>query len=100
MSQSLVADAVHVPQEVKIQKHAPLAPYSAAAASLVIGGIYEHYSGKRYQIIAVARHTETLEELAVYKTLYDGETWVRPAAMFAERIVLNGVEQARFQLVS
>ncbi len=48
-------------------------------------GRYRHYKGKEYEVIGVARHSETLEELVVYKALYDnelGSLWVRPVAMF------------------
>lgn len=43
-------------------------------------GIYEHFKGNRYEVMGVAHHSETLEELVVYKALYgDGGFWVRPA---------------------
>lgn len=53
-------------------------------------GIYQHYKGERYQVLGVARHTETLEVLVVYRALY-GEfgLWVRPQTMFCETV--NGV---------
>lgn len=85
--------------EVVTQKHAPLLPCSAAASSLVVNGQYEHYSGKRYQVLVLARHTETLEELVCYKALYDGEMWVRPAAMFTEEVCVNGQVLPRFRFV-
>jgi len=49
------------------------------------GGIYEHYKGKRYKVLGLARHSETLEELVLYDCLYPndlGKTWVRPKEMF------------------
>jgi len=49
------------------------------------GSIYRHYKGQRYKILGTARHSETLEELALYECLYDndlGKTWVRPIEMF------------------
>lgn len=49
----------------------PLPFYSPAARSIAIGSVYEHYKRKRYKILAVARHSETLEELVVYQALYD-----------------------------
>jgi hypothetical protein len=60
-------------------------------------GRYRHYKGNDYQVIGVARHSETLEELVVYQALY-GERglWVRPAAMFAETIEIEGKIQPRF----
>ena len=51
-------------------------------------GKYEHYKGKQYEVIGVARHSETLEELVVYKALYqkEGENlWVRTLKMFTEK---------------
>lgn len=63
-------------------------------------GIYKHYKGNEYELIAVATHSETLEKLAVYKQLY-GEMgiWVRPLQMFLETIVVDGVELRRFEKV-
>ena len=61
-------------------------------------GIYRHYKGKEYQVIAVARHSETEEELVVYRLMYgDFSYWVRPLSMFTENIELDGVIIPRFQ---
>ena len=49
---------------------------------IVIGGKYRHFKGNEYELIAVARHSETMEELVVYKSLKDGEVWARPKSMF------------------
>ena len=63
-------------------------------------GRYRHYKGKLYQVLDVARHSETLEALVVYRPLYgEGALWVRPAGMFAETVVVNGVTQPRFAWV-
>lgn len=67
-------------------------------------GFYEHYKGKRYEVIDVARHTETLEMMVVYKTLYAGEfpegtLWVRPLVMFRENVVVNGISIPRFRFL-
>ena len=60
-------------------------------------GLYEHYKGMPYEVIGTVRHSETLEPLTLYRALY-GERglWVRPAAMFNETVVIDGVEQPRF----
>jgi hypothetical protein len=61
-------------------------------------GVYRHYKGKEYQVIAVARHSETEEELVVYRLMYgDFSYWVRPLSMFTESIELDGVITPRFQ---
>ena len=64
---------------------------------LIPPGRYRHYKGNFYQVLDVARHSETLEALVVYRPLYgEGALWVRPAAMFTEQVVIDGVEQPRF----
>jgi hypothetical protein len=64
-------------------------------------GRYRHYKGNEYLVLAVARHTETEEELVVYRQLYgDGALWVRPRAMFIEEIEHQGVRQPRFAFIS
>ncbi len=67
-------------------------------------GIYEHYKGKRYEVIDVARHSETLELLVVYKMLYasdfpEGSLWVRPFTMFTEHVIVNGKSTPRFRKI-
>ncbi len=66
----------------------------------VIGGIYRHYKGNNYKLLAVATHSETLEKMAVYQALY-GERgiWVRPLAMFMETIEKDGQSLKRFELI-
>ncbi len=65
-------------------------------------GKYQHYKGKTYDIIGVARHSETLEELVVYRALYnieeygDNSLWVRPKTMFQETVLIDGKEVLRF----
>jgi len=69
-------------------------------------GLYKHYKGNLYEVIGIAHHSETLEELVVYKALYDtpdfgyGAIWVRPLSMFNETVVVDGVEVKRFEKVS
>lgn len=60
-------------------------------------GRYRHYKGGLYEVIGTVRHSETLEPMTLYRALYgQGGLWVRPATMFEERVVIDGVEQARF----
>lgn len=60
-------------------------------------GRYRHYKGQMYQVLDTARHSETLEPMTLYRALY-GEhgLWVRPAAMFEETVVIDGIAQPRF----
>ncbi len=72
------------------------------AQELVIGGLYEHYKGKPYKVHGVVRHSETLEELVLYETLYEnpsGKMWVRPKKMFLESVEINGKRRPRFRYV-
>jgi len=64
----------------------------------LLPGRYRHYKGKDYEVIAVARHSETDEALVVYRPLY-GERgwWVRPLAMFAGAVSLDGESIPRFR---
>ena len=63
-------------------------------------GRYRHYKGLDYEVIGVARHSETLEALVVYRPLYnDSGLWVRPHAMFFEEVEAGGRRQPRFAFV-
>jgi hypothetical protein len=60
-------------------------------------GRYRHYKGNEYEVIGIAKHSETLEAMVVYRPLYgEGGLWVRPAAMFAENVTIDGKTQPRF----
>lgn len=63
-------------------------------------GLYRHYKGMPYEVLDTVRHSETLEPMTLYRALY-GERglWVRPAAMFNETVVIDGVAQPRFAKV-
>lgn len=75
-----------------------LPAFSHVAKSIMVGSLYEHYKGMRYKILAVGRHSETLEELVVYQALYgEGDIWVRPLNMFLESVTINGKLQPRFK---
>ena len=60
-------------------------------------GLYQHYKGGEYEVLAVVRHSETLEPLVLYRPLYnDSGLWVRPYAMFCEEVVVDGRSVRRF----
>ncbi len=60
-------------------------------------GRYRHYKGNEYEVIAVVRHSETLETMVLYKALYgEGGLWVRPYAMFVEHVLVDGRSVRRF----
>lgn len=62
------------------------------------GGRYRHYKGKEYTVLGLARHSETLEELVVYRQEYgDHSLWVRPRAMFLENVKVDGNDVPRFR---
>lgn len=68
-------------------------------------GLYEHYKGRRYEVIGLAHHSETREPLVVYRMLYSTESfpygalWVRPLGMFTETVQVEGKEIPRFRLL-
>ncbi len=68
-------------------------------------GRYQHYKGNFYQVIDVGRHSETLEELVVYRSLYDSKEfgdcalWVRPKKMFLETVEVGGKRVPRFRFI-
>ncbi len=65
-------------------------------------GTYRHYKGKYYQVIGVAKHSETLEDLVTYYCLYPNTTsqlWVRPLAMFQEKVMVVGKNVPRFEYI-
>lgn len=64
-------------------------------------GRYRHYKGGEYEVIGVARHSETHEALVMYRPLYnDSGWWVRPHTKFFEQIDIDGKLQPRFQLIT
>lgn len=70
--------------------------YSEDAKSIVPGK-YRHFKGNLYEVMGLARHSETLEELVVYKALYgNGSVWVRPVSMFLGQAELDGNPVQRF----
>jgi hypothetical protein len=63
-----------------------------------IPGRYRHYKGHEYTVIGVARHSETMEELVIYRQEYgDNALWVRPKQMFLETVEVDGKVLRRFE---
>ena len=65
-------------------------------------GRYQHYKGKDYRVLGVAKHSETLDELVVYEALYDNsesKVWVRPKKMFEENVEVDGRTVPRFKYI-
>lgn len=60
-------------------------------------GKYRHFKGNEYEVIGIAKHSETLEEMVIYRALYgSGDYWVRPAGQWNEEVVRDGVTYKRF----
>lgn len=63
-------------------------------------GRYRHFKGLEYEVLGVARHSETEEELVVYRPLYgEGDLWVRPLHMFVETVEIDGKAVSRFKYI-
>lgn len=71
--------------------------------NIIKPGIYKHSkSSREYRVHFVAKHSETLEDLVVYEALYENELskfWVRPAKMFTEETLIDGIKKPRFVFV-
>ncbi len=66
----------------------------------VKSGRYRHFKGNEYEVLYIAKHSETLEDMVVYKALYgDGGMWVRPASMWEELVEHNGISVKRFEKI-
>lgn len=66
-------------------------------------GVYRHYKGGKFLVLANAKHSETLEEMVVYVDLYENDesqVWVRPTKMFVEKVEWHGKLQPRFTKLS
>lgn len=71
------------------------------AIEKILPGIYQHYKGNYYEMLYIARHSETLEPIVVYKALYgDGGIWARPASMWNETVEHDGQTVPRFRKLS
>ena len=67
---------------------------------MIQAGVYRHYKGNTYQVLGIAKHSETEEHLVVYRALYgEFELWVRPFDMFCEKVEIGGKFVPRFKLI-
>lgn len=63
-------------------------------------GRYRHFKGNEYEVLGIARHSEDLSEMVIYRSLYkDGGLWARPACMWDETVEYNGVMTKRFTYI-
>ncbi len=61
-------------------------------------GKYRHYKGNEYEVIGIAKHSETLEEMVVYRALYgNNDLWVRPLKIFLEKVEIDRKKVPRFK---
>ncbi len=72
---------------------------------MITPGLYKHYKGKYYEVLFCAKHSETLEDMVVYKALYNSDfgnetMWVRPEKMFHESLMHEGKEVKRFEFLT
>ena len=68
--------------------------------NIVKGGKYRHYKGNEYLVVDIVTHSETEEEMVLYKALYgEGKLWVRPISMWNETVTVNGKEVLRFSCI-
>ena len=82
-------DIVNVePEQPEIKQEEP-------ATEVIAGAKYRHYKGGEYEVISVARHSETLEELVIYKSLANGDVWARPKSLFTG----NSGDVRRFTMI-
>ena len=66
-------------------------------ADMIVPGKYRHFKGNEYEVLFVAKHSETEEPMVVYRALYgDGGVWVRPASMWNEMVERDGKTVRRF----
>ena len=75
--------------------------YWESSVTAILLGRYRHYKGNFYEVIGIARHSETEEEMVVYRKLYgDHSLWVRPLGMFIEEVLVDGRMVPRFERVA
>ena len=63
-------------------------------------GVYRHYKGNKYEVVGFAKHSETLEDMVIYKALYgEGGTWVRLLSMWEELVPVDDRQVKRFGFI-
>lgn len=68
--------------------------------SAIKSGRYRHFKGREYEVVGVAKHSETEEEYVVYRPSYESDQlWIRPVAMFSEKVQHQGQEVDRFAYI-
>ncbi len=78
-----------------------VSPLSEKASEIIVGGLYRHFKGGEYRVIAVGRSSENRdEEYVVYKSLDAEQVWIRPLEMFLENVERDGYKGPRFAFVS
>lgn len=66
-----------------------------------IGGKYRHFKGNEYEVLHIAKHSEDLQPLVVYRALYgEGDVWVRPLSMFTDTVTRDGKTMPRFEEIT
>ena len=88
-SMIIVDDAIVNEEPEPAKEEAP------AETQIVTGGKYRHYKGGEYELVSMAKQSETLEELVIYKSIADGEIWAMPKSLFIGTV--DG--QPRFTLI-
>lgn len=68
-------------------------------AKEIKSGKYKHFKGKIIKVICVGKHSETLEELVIYKEIENNSIWIRPKKMFLEKVKVDGKEVPRFEFM-
>ena len=70
------------------------------AVALIPKGRYRHYKGNEYEVLCIARHSESTEPMVVYRALYgEQQVWVRPAYMWNETVEVDGQTKKRFEKI-
>ncbi len=68
---------------------------------MISPGLYKHYKGNLYQVLGISRHSETLEEMIIYQALYgDYALWVRPKALFMDKVLVDATLVPRFEFIA